>query len=391
MALRRWTHHDRLLMISTLAAICIMAWPLLSAALAGGKIDSFSADQVEIDASGKVVGTTKIYVTPKAYRMDGMPGAGRQNMPKADMTFLGFRNQNKQYIYNHDKKLFFESSIDENAMAMDMKKYQNVDSEQVLGKETVSGYPCVKKQITTTYTIMGMRNTVTQLIWTSDQFDFPLRTQSQQGDVTELRNIKTDQPSEKLFRRPTGYRKVGNMMQVMGINMGAMGKGRSSAGRKMPAAPRQGMDDVNMNDLMAGMKQSMGKNMDPKQMQQMQEMMAQAADRAKQVKTDSGAADAMWQIIPKRPGDEIGSELKSPNIYNVVMGTNTPFKSVCTFYENQLKQKGWQVAGTHVQNGQGFLNLMKGQQQLMVSSADNPGMGNKYRFFYALQLSGPGI
>ncbi|MCF8069920.1 MAG: hypothetical protein K9L30_15165 [Desulfobacterales bacterium] len=45
-------------------------------ALFGGKIDSFSADNVEIDPSGKVVNTSKIYMAPDALRMDGMPGGG---------------------------------------------------------------------------------------------------------------------------------------------------------------------------------------------------------------------------------------------------------------------------------------------------------------------------
>ncbi len=186
----------------------------------GGKITSFSADWVMILPDSDSVNTSKLYVTPEAYRMDGMlMGAGQQGMPK-DMTILAFKDKNRQYMYNHDKKLVYESEIDEQEMMDLMKSYQNVDSEKILGKETVSGYTCTKKKVTTTTTMMGMKFKQSSIIWQSDKFEMPLKIQGEKGNVSELRNISTKKPSANLFRPLSGYTKVDNMMAVMGMNFG---------------------------------------------------------------------------------------------------------------------------------------------------------------------------
>jgi hypothetical protein len=99
---------------------CFMISPSSSHALFGGKIESFSADQVMISPDGKVMSTSKLYITPDVYRMDGLPMSGQGGITR-NLTILGFKKQNKQYIYNHDKKLFFESQLDENDMLEKMK------------------------------------------------------------------------------------------------------------------------------------------------------------------------------------------------------------------------------------------------------------------------------
>ena len=162
--------------------LCFMVAPSLSYALFGGKIEDFSADQVMISPDGKVMSTSKLYITKAAYRMDGLPMGGQGGMTQ-NLTILGFKKQNKQYIYNHDKKLFFESQLDENDMLEKMKSNENVDSEKVLGKEKVSGYKCVKKEVTTTMTMMGMKHTSTQILWQSDKFEFPLRIRMEEGQT----------------------------------------------------------------------------------------------------------------------------------------------------------------------------------------------------------------
>jgi hypothetical protein len=193
----------------------------------GGKIESFSADMVVIAADGNVISTSKLYITPEATRMDGMPMTGRQGgMSGMDkLTFISFADKNKVYIYNHDKKLFFEAELDEQEQDMTMnmmKRYENVDEEKVLGKEKVSGYNCTKKMVTTTVDMMGMKITSTETIWQSDQFDMPLRIHYEEGVIVEYRNIDTKKPSSKLFELPNGYKKVGNMMEVMGMDFSGM-------------------------------------------------------------------------------------------------------------------------------------------------------------------------
>ncbi len=372
------------------ALLCFMVSPSSSHGLFGGKIESFSADQVVISSDGKVISTTKLYITPDAYRMDGLPMGGQGGVTR-NLSILGFKKLNKQYIYNHDKKLFFESQLDEEDMLKKLKSYENVDSEKVLGKEKVSGYKCVKKEVTTTMTMMGMKHTSTEILWQSDKFEFPLRIQMEEGQIMEFRNIDTGKPSKKLFRRPTGYKKVNNMMAVMGIDFAAMAREEAKSDDEDQQAAPEDISDVDVEEMMATMKQAMGENADPEQMAQMQQFMAQAMNQAKQINMDKGAANGLWKIIPKRPGDKIGSEMKSPNVYTVTMGTNASLKQVVTFYKQRLKPKGWKDGGMYIQDGQGTFSMMKGQQRLIIASADNPGMEGTYKLFYNLMLTGPDI
>jgi len=362
-----------------------MISPSSSHALFGGKIENFSADQVMLSSDGKVMSTSKLYITPDAYRMDGLPMGGQGGVTR-NLTILGFKKLNKQYIYNHDKKLFFESRLDEDGMLEKMKSNENVDSEKILGQEKVSGYKCVKKEVTTTMTMMGMKHTSTQILWQSDKFEFPLRSRQEEGQIMELRNIDTGKPSKKLFRRPAGYKKADNMMAVMGLDFAVRAGEEASTDEGHQAAP-QNINDVNIEEMMAAMQQAMGENADPEQMAQMQQFLAQV----RQVNMDEGAANGLWKIIPKRPGDKVGSEMKSPNVYTVTMGTNASLREVFTFYEQRLKPEGWQDGGMYIQDGMGTFTMVRGEQRLMIAWADNPGMEGNYKLFYNLKLHGPDI
>lgn len=204
-----------------LSILCLSLSASPTYAQFGGKlITSYSADMVMIQPDGAIAGEAKLYITPEAYRMDGMlMGAGQHGMPK-DMTTLGLKNQNRQYVYNHDKKLVYESEFDEEEMMKMLNTHQNVDSEVVLGKEQVSGYMCTKKKVTTTTKVMGRSFTSTQTVWQSDRFEMPLRTLTEEGYMSELRNIDTKRPSSRLFEPLTGYTRVGSLMAVMGMDFG---------------------------------------------------------------------------------------------------------------------------------------------------------------------------
>ena len=357
----------------------------------GGKINSFSADQIMISPDGEEMGTSKLYVTPEAYRMDGLPGGDPQGR-MANMTVISYKDQNKQYIYNHDKKLVYESSMDESAMMKDLKAFENVDKEKILGKEKVNGYSCVKKQITTTNAVMGMKITSTSIIWQSDQIDFPLRIKSEEGNMMELRNIDTDEPSKKMFTPLSGYKKVDHMMAVMGMDFSAMmEEDNDLVENDMHGLSQQNIEDVDIDEMMAQMEQIMGQNADPEQMAQMKQAMNQAFSEVKQMDMNKGAADGLWQIIPKRQGDQVGSELKTSQSYNVVLGTNSSFNDVCDYYEKQLPARGWKSNGKYIQDGQGFANFSKGEDTLMIGSAEDPGMTQKFKCHYNLQLSSPNM
>ena len=384
-------HRDTWVKLFLAVLCCFMISPSFSHALFGGKIESFSADQVMISPDGKVMGTSKLYITPDAYRMDGLP-TGSQGGMTQNLTVLGFKKQNKQYIYNHDKKLFFESPLDENDMLEKMKSSENVGSEKILGKEKISGYKCVKKEMTRTMTMMGRKITTTQIEWWNDKFEFPLRIKQENGHMTEFRNIDKGKPSKKLFRRPVGYKRVNNMMAAMGMGFAAMaGQDRASDDKdEQEAASQPNIKNMNAEEMTAKIQQAMGKNADPEQMARMQRI-ARAMNQAKQTNMNEGAAEGLWKIIPKRPGDKAGPEIKSQNVYTVTMGSNASLQQVFTFYQQKLKPKGWQDGGMYIQDGMGTCSMMKGQTMLTIAWADNPGMEGNYKLFYNLKLSGPDI
>ncbi|WDP89367.1 MAG: DUF4412 domain-containing protein [Desulfobacter sp.] len=190
-------------------------------ALFGGKVDNFTADQVELSKEGKVVNTIKFYVTPKATRMDGMPGAGMNpHMPAANLSMFSFNDKNEYYIFNHDKKLYYKTTQEDEDFFKGMGDFNNAQQVKELGTEKVSGYKCTKKEITMTSEIYGMKNTTKTLIWQSDKFDMPLRVQSEQGHTSEMRHIKKGAPADSVFILPKGYKKVQNIMAAMGMDFG---------------------------------------------------------------------------------------------------------------------------------------------------------------------------
>ncbi|MCD4720308.1 MAG: DUF4412 domain-containing protein [Desulfobacula sp.] len=197
--------------------------PQSSHALFGGKIDSFTADQVMISPKGKVMSTSKLYITPDAFRMDGIPGTGsHKGMEKQDLSIFGFTDKNAQYMFNHTKKLYYK--IDQDDENMGIKDFKSAELVKVLGKEKVSGYKCVKKKVTTTTKIYGMTHTDTLIIWESDKFQMPLKTKGSTGHGMEIRNIKKGAPDKKYFKLPKGYKEVGNIMAAMGMDFGRMGE-----------------------------------------------------------------------------------------------------------------------------------------------------------------------
>lgn len=373
--------------------LCLMAvHPAF--ALFGGKVDSFTADMVEIAPSGKVVNISKIYMTPGAMRMDGMPGGGAKGMPKMNISLLVLEKQDKQYFYNHDKKLVFESPVDKEMTKAGYKAMDNIESEKVVGKEKVSGYKCVKKEVTTSMAVMGrtIKNRLT--IWESDKFDMPLRTMDEDGGIQEMREIKTGKPSKKKFKPLSGYKKVDNMMAVMGMDFGAMmAQDEAKEDRAMQEKPEKqpNMENMDVNKIMEQMSQAMGDNMSPEEKAQMMQAMSHAMNQAKDMKEGPGAAKKIWQIIPRRSGDKVGAELKTTNVLNVTMGTKSDLTKVFSFYKSKLSLKGWTDQGMYLQDGEGSMHMVKGEQRLTISSVENPGIKGNYTHFYMMQIQGPNI
>ena len=394
----------------SLAITAVLLWFTAASAFAffEGKVEHFSADSVTIDPSGKVLHTGKLYVSGDVMRMDGIGGAmgpGRDGKAP-DLSMLVLEKEGKMYFYNHDKKLVYEGPVDETDMAPGYKAMDNVESEKIIGKEKVSGYKCVKKELTLNISMMGMNQKDKLTVWESDRFEFPLRTMTDDGSMNEMRNIKEGKPPEKRLRPLTGYKKVGNMMAVMGMDIGSMRERRkdrekeraralpnpaSDRGTETPGGNGQNLENMDVNQMMEQMSQAMGDNMSPEEKEQLMQIMANAVNTAKDTREGPGAAEKIWQIIPRRPGDQIGDELKTTNVLNVTMGTKADLSSVFDFYKNKLSAKGWRDQGMYLQNGEGHLSMSKGDRTLTISSASNPGLEGNYTLFYMMQLTGPDI
>ena len=110
------------ILISVVLAFFLLL-PCSASAFFGGKVKKFTADKVELSSQGKVLNTLKLYVTPNVVRMDGMPGAGMNpNMPKQMLSIFTFKDKNEYYIFNHDKKVYFQTSLDQGSFGTSITK-----------------------------------------------------------------------------------------------------------------------------------------------------------------------------------------------------------------------------------------------------------------------------
>lgn len=195
-------------------AVLVMFSGLSAYALLGGKITKYTADQVMIDSNGKIQHQGKLYVMPDKMRMDGISQKG-----EGSIVMIFRRDKNIGWTLNPEKKLYMEKPFNEKEMEQASKKFIDSRNEKVLGTENVNGFKCTKKEIETTVEFMGFKRTSKTIVWISTRLDMPIRTKSQDGSMTELRNIKEGSPASKYFEIPKEYKKVSNMMELMGMDM----------------------------------------------------------------------------------------------------------------------------------------------------------------------------
>lgn len=195
--------------------VALLALLLLSFAATGfaQKVTDYTAEQVTLGADGKAVAQSKIYLSGGKMRVDNfMPQSG------ASLIVIYRSDLKKNFMLNTDKKIYTESELDEQEMARAIMSMGHVKNrkETTLGEEAVSGYRCSKKEIEAEIDVMGHKTTARSVVWQSPKFDMPLRSRSDSGHVTELRNIQEGRPAAALFEVPAGYSKVSGMMELLG-------------------------------------------------------------------------------------------------------------------------------------------------------------------------------
>lgn len=208
-----------------LAVVLMML--IVACGTSGGKIQEFTADNVIMGPDGQVKSVSKLYFSHNKLRSDmGISSKGRG---KSKLVMIYRRDKQQLWALNPDKKIYVQMPLDDKKWEQQAKGVGKSEKAKILGQETVNGYRCTKKQVTRKTAIMGMKITTTQTIWVSDKIEVPIRTRTQKGSVTELRNIKEGKPPAKVFEIPPGYKKVGdNMMALM---TSTSGRKRSTAGK----------------------------------------------------------------------------------------------------------------------------------------------------------------
>jgi outer membrane lipoprotein-sorting protein len=177
----------------------------------GGKVQSFSADQVFLDARGTIRNTARLYVAPDKFRMEGLAMG-----PHGNMVMIVRKDLETTWTLNPEKETYFERPLDEEDMRGSLQDTFKKGKEEDLGTEKVSGYTCRKTRVTVTTDFMGVKRETKSIYWVSKSFDMPLRTQSEEGAITELRNIKKGKQPKGLFELSKGYRKVAGMLELVG-------------------------------------------------------------------------------------------------------------------------------------------------------------------------------
>ncbi len=175
------------------------------------KITAFNALQVTLSPEGKTLHESPIFALDGKLRIENF-------MPEAEQKLVMiYRPDKKKIVYlNPERKSFFESEADEAELGKLGAAHLKGKKEKDLGEETVSGYPCRKKEIETEIEVMGFRKRDRMLVWQSPRFDMPLRSRGEGGETTELRKIQPGKPAASLFEVPSGYSRVGSLIALMG-------------------------------------------------------------------------------------------------------------------------------------------------------------------------------
>jgi hypothetical protein len=153
---------------------------------------------------------------------------GRGGMGKMVTIMRG--DLQKSYMLNPEQKAYFENTTQRQSRRRTPSVYEynpdyKVDKVKA-GTETIDSHPCVKYTVTITNIKSGDKFTGT--VWeATDIQNLPIKNEMVSSDgnkfVYELKNIKLKAATADMFEIPAGYKKVDNMMQLMGMgNMGNM-------------------------------------------------------------------------------------------------------------------------------------------------------------------------
>lgn len=200
-------------LIKRLGLLIILLAPSIAFA---GTIREYSADVVDVK-SGRIVST--YYVTEKKMRVDsfdsegGKHGEGPRSIIRMDHGKMYSLREDKTYLEFPMKGDTVPNMEEMGSMMMGGAAPKRMLKK--LGTETVSGYKAEKFQVTTTIDMFGQTHTMSHYEWKAKEFDLPVRMQNEDGEIMEMRNIKTGAPDASVFEIPAGYKKNTQMEDRM--------------------------------------------------------------------------------------------------------------------------------------------------------------------------------
>jgi len=181
-------------------------------------VTNFSADNVAINTAGQQTTVGKLYVSDDAIRVDGLPSMGMLKGVKLNLSILLLKKYGMQYIYNHDNKRVYISSISKSIFTGDYKSMGDITVGKTIASEQVSGYLTNKKPMLINYYIAEQTITTNMFVWESSRFNFPLKLMDEDGNIQVLRNIKLAKPAANIFVPMQGYQVVDSLIGVLGLD-----------------------------------------------------------------------------------------------------------------------------------------------------------------------------
>lgn len=203
----KFTKHSGLNLLFALLALCALL--IQPGMVQAAKNDPFSADHITVTPDGKEI-KGKIYAGKNHMRMEmNQPG-----MP-FKMIVIASEKDKTATMLNMQAKRYWVMPLDQSSMAGLIEKEPDMAKRKKLGTETVNGFKCTKYLLTNEVNMMGVKKEVEVTVWEAKEIRFPIRSETKDGVVQELRNVKMGEPPAKLFKVPAGFTKANNMMELM--------------------------------------------------------------------------------------------------------------------------------------------------------------------------------
>ena len=180
-----------------------------------GTISEYTADLISFDPDGNEEGITKVFSSK---------GKVCFEMPQQDITgamsIIIRPDLEKMFIVVSDRGLYMEMPYYEKdgefprILPMPDMPVPKIGKEAV-GTEVINGYNTKKFFVTITTNMMGQEVSWTNVEWKAEEFDIPLRSEDEDGSVTELHNIKLiSVPKSKFDIEKDGLRRINNFMEL---------------------------------------------------------------------------------------------------------------------------------------------------------------------------------